>query len=511
MPRERLSMRRIREVVRLKDLGFSGRQIARSLQMGQSTVVDYLGRIKAAHLSWPLPEGLDDGALENLLFVPKQEQRRGRPVPDWRYVHKELRRKHVTLALLWQEYRAEHHDGFQYSQFCDRYRRWAATLGAWMRQEHRGGEKLFVDFSGDGIPWRGPKTGEQHEAQLFVAVLGASNFTYAEVTRTQQIHDWIVCNVHALEYFGGVSAVIVPDQARTAVSGVCRYDPEMNPGYAEFARHYSTCILPARPGKPRDKAKVEVGVLIAQRWIIAALRNRVFYSIEEINEAIVELLQKLNEKKMRRLGLSRHELYLQVDKPNLKPLPEQPFELADWKVGARVNLDYHIIFEFNLYSVPYQYIHQQVDIRATPRTVEIFLAQKRVASHVRLYGKHQYSTLKEHMPRAHQEHAEWKPSRIVHWAETVGPSTAELVQAIMADRPHPEQGYRACLGILRLGKQYSEPRLEKACKRALGCQSLSYRSVASILKNNLEEQPLPEFPAQSLPHHENVRGSTYYN
>jgi len=504
-------MRRIREVVRLKELGLSGRQIARSLQIAQSTVVGYLSRIEAAQLRWPLPDGLDDSALEKLLFVPKQEQRRDRPVPDWPSVHKELRRKHVTLALLWQEYKAEHPDGFQYSQFCDRYRRWVETLQVWMRQEHRGGEKLFVDYSGDGIPWRDPKTGARHEAQLFVAALGASNYTYAEATKTQQLEDWVQCHVHALEFFEGVPAVCIPDQARTAVRTRCRYDPDANPTYAEFARHYGTCIFPARPGKPRDKAKVEVAVLLAQRWIIAALRNRLFYSIQEINEAIAEFLQKLNHRKMRRLGVSRHELYLQVDKPNLKPLPEQPFELAEWKVDASVNLDYHVAFEHNLYSVPFQYAHQKVDIRATARTVEIFLGQRRVASHVRLYGKYQYSTVKEHMPRAHQAHAEWKPSRLLRWAETVGPSTAALIQAIMADRPHPEQGYRACIGILRLGKEYSEARLEKACKRALACQCLSYRSVASILKNRLEDQELPEYPSQPLPVHENVRGSTYYN
>jgi transposase len=504
-------MRQVREVLRLNGLGLSARQIARSLKIGRATVADYLRRAKAARISWPLPADLDDAALEKLLFVPKEEQRSSRPLPDWKWIHTELKKKHVTLALLWEEYKGQQPDGYQYSQFCDLYRRWTGTLECWMRQEHRGGEKLFVDYSGDGIPWIDLFTGERREAQLFVAVLGASNLTYAEATHTQQLPDWINCHVHALEYFDGVVAAIVPDQARTAISSICRYDPETNPSYAEFARHYDTCILPARPARPRDKAKVEVGVLIAQRWIIAALRNRTFHSLKEINEAVAELVEKLNHRKMRKFDCSRHELYLQVDKPNLKPLPEQPYELADWKIGAGVNIDYHVLFEENYYSVPFQHFQKKVDIRATVRTVEIFFEHKRIATHGRLCAKYQYSTQAEHMPRSHREHAEWKPSRIISWAQKVGLSTAKMVETIIAERPHPEQGFRACLGLLRLGQQHSDERLEKACKRALACHSHSYRSVKSILEKKLEDQPLPEFPTTPLPHHKNVRGSAYYN
>jgi len=504
-------MKKVREVLRLNAQHLSTRQIASSLNLGRSTVADYLLRAKAAQLAWPLPDDLDDAALEKLLFVPNEEKRTSRPLPDWKSIHTELKRKHVTLALLWEEYRTQQPEGYQYSQFCDLYRRWTGTLECWMRQEHRGGEKLFVDYSGDGIPWTDPWTKERREAQLFVAVLGASNQTYAEATHTQQLSDWITCHCHALAYFEGVPVAIVPDQARTAIRNVCRYDPETNPTYAEFARHYETSILPARPAKPRDKAKVEVGVLIAQRWIIAALRNHTFYSLKEINEAVRKLLEKLNQRPMRKFGCSRYELFLQVDKPNLRPLPEQPFELADWKIGAGVNIDYHILFDENYYSVPYQHIHKKVDIRATLRTVEIFLDHKRIASHGRLAGKHQYATQTEHMPRSHREHAEWKPSRLIGWAQKIGPSTAKLVETIMAERPHPEQGFRACLGILRLGKQYTDERLEKAAGRALACNSHSYRSVESILKKKLEDQPLPEIQAKPLPHHQNVRGSVYYN
>jgi len=504
-------MRKIREVLRLSALGFTSRQIAASLGIGRTTVVDYLARANAAQITWPLPEELDNCTLEKHLFTVHSEQDSSRQLPDWSHIHTELRRKHVTLMLLWQEYKAEYPDGYQYSQFCQLYRKWSGKLSVWMRQEHRGGEKLFVDYSGDGIPWTDPKTGERHKAQLFVAVFGASNFIYAEVTHTQKLRDWLRCQVHALESFEGVPAVIVPDQTRTAVKEICYYDPEKNPAYADFARYYHTCILPARPGKPRDKAKVEAGVLVAQRWIIAVLRNRIFHSLDEINEAVWDCVDKINERKMRHFRRSRRELFLELDKPNLKPLPETRFQIADWQIKARVNLDYHVAFEKNYYSVPYQYAHQHVDIRATSTVVEIFLNHKRIASHLRQWGEHGYSTKTEHMPRSHRKHAKWTPSRIIQWAATVGPSTAKLVEVILQERPHPEQGYRACLGILRLGKQHSHERLEKAARRALACGMHSYRSVDSILKMKLEDQPLPKFSDQPLPRHENIRGSAYYS
>ena len=511
MPAERLTMRQLREILRLRGMGLSGRKIARSLSLSPTTVGDYLRRAKVAGIAWPLPPDLDDQALEKALFIAPEEQQASRPLPDWRWVHTELRRKHVTLALLWQEYKSEHPDGYQYSQFCDLYRAWAKDLEVWMRQKHRGGEKLFVDYSGDGIRWVDPATGKPQEAQLFVAVLGASNYTYAEATATQQLPDWLECHVHALEYLCGVPEVVVPDQPRTSVSRPCRYDPELNPAYGELARHYGTCVIPARPRHPRDKAKVEVGVLIAQRWIIAGLRNRTLYSIAEINVAIHELLEKLNTRPMRRLKRSRRELFQELDQPNLQPLPDSRFEYADWKVGARVNLDYHVEYEKRFYSVPYQYAHKEVDVRATARVIEVFHQQRRIASHSRLYNEFSYATEKEHMPRAHREHLEWTPSRIINWAQKVGPCTAQLVERIMEERPHPEQGYRACLGILRLSKTYGAERLEKAAQRALPFRFHSYRSVESILKKGLENRPLPVVSSEPLPLHENLRGSHYYN
>ncbi len=511
MPTERLSMRKIRDVLRLRSLGISVRSIAESLNIGSSTVGDYLKRAQAARLSWPLPEDLDDLALERILFVAREDQRPSRPLPDWTWVHHELRRKSVTLALLWDEYKNQYPDGYQYSQFCDLYRRWAGTLATWMRQEHRAGEKLFVDYAGDGIPWLNQITGEVHTAWLFVAVLGASNHTFALATATQQLPDWIEGHVKALEFIGGVPLIVVPDQPRVAVKQPCRYEPETNLTYRDFASHYDVTIIPARPGKPRDKAKAEVGVLLVERWIIAALRNRTFFSLKEINEAIALLLEKLNSRPMRKLRRSRKELFLELDRPALRPLPPTRYEYADWKI-ARVNLDYHVEYEKNYYSVPFQLAHEEVVVRAATKAVEFFFRTKRVASHALLPPRaHKYSTLLEHMPRAHREHAEWSPSRLIDWGKKVGPSTAQLIERILQERPHPEQGYRACLGILRLGKRFSEERLEKACARALGCRAYSYRAVESMLKNKLEAQPLPSVTAKALPVHENIRGGEYYD
>lgn len=511
MPRERLSMRKIRDVLQLNALGRTYREIAQSLGLGRTTVGDYVSRAAAAGLGWPLPDGLDDQALEEKLFVRKEDRRAERPQPDWSVVHLELKsNKHVTLALLWQEYKAAQPDGYQYTQFCEHYRRWAGKLQVWMRQEHKAGEKLFVDFSGDGVPYFNRFNGEPHIAQLFVGALGASSFTFAEATRSQELEEWIRCHVHAYEFFGGATQLLIPDQTRTAVTKSCRYEPLLNRTYQDLARHYSTCIVPARPRKPRDKAKVEAAVLLAQRWIIASLRHRSFYSIGEINAAIRERLEILNARPMRRLRRSRRELFEAIDFPKLIPLPKKPFEYAEWKIGVTVNLDYHIEFERNFYSVPYQLAHEPVDVRASATMVEIFHEGRRVASHPRARGEIQHVTVPEHMSSAHRAHAQWTPSRLVQWARKTGPATALLVETILKDRPHPEQGYRTCLGIIRLEKRYSPERLEKASQRALACGGRSYRSVEAILRNRLEDQPLPPKPTRSLPLHENVRGASYY-
>lgn len=416
----------------------------------------------------------------------------------------------MTLGLLWQEYKAVHPNGYQYSQFCNRYRIWSGALDLPMRQTHRAGEKLFVDYAGQTMPVVDRKTGEVHEVQLFVAASGASSYTYVEGTWTQTLPDWIGAHVRCFAFMGGVHEIIVPDNLRAGVSSACRYEPDLNPTYAELARHYGCAIVPARVRKPRDKAKVESAVQGVERSILAPLRNRSFFSLAELNHAIWERLDEYNRKPFQKLEGSRRSVFEELDRPALKPLPAQPYEFAEWK-QATVNIDYHVDADGHYYSVPHALVRQRVDVRLTATTVEVFHKGKRVASHFRTPHKGRHTTVKEHMPKAHQQYLEWTPQRILRWAGKTGPATAEVVEHILSSRPHPEQGYRSCLGILRLGKLYSAERLEAACQRASALNAFSYRNIDAILKNGLDQQPLPQ-PSPPAPaiHHDNVRGPEYY-
>ncbi|MEN9818569.1 MAG: hypothetical protein RLZ32_2449 [Gemmatimonadota bacterium] len=514
MAAERLPMRKLREIVRLRlQAGLSGRAIARSVGVSPSTATEYLGRIRLAGLAWPLPPELDsDEALDARLFpAEKAPAVEGRPLPDWAQVHAELRKRHVTKMLLWQEYREVHPDGYGYSQYCELYQQWARPLLATMRQEHRAGEKCFIDFSGDGLDVVNPATGECRKAVLFVAVLGASNLTYVEPVLEQDLRTWVGCHVRAFEYFGGVAPVWVPDNPKVAVTRPDKYDPELNPTYSDLAQHYGAAVVPARPRRPRDKAKVEAAVLLAERWVLAVLRHRTFYGMEEFREAVRGLNERLNNRPMRRLKKSRRQLYEEMERAALKPLPAVAYEFAQW-ARPKVPFDYHVALEEHFYSVPYQLLGQQVDVRATEGTVEVFHRGRRVASHLRSHEKGRYTTVAAHMPRGHREYAEWTPARIVSYARKVGPRTAALVEAILESRMHPEHGFKRCLGIIRLHDKYPE-RLERACARALHYRTLTYRSVVAILQHNLDAQPLPsDAPKQlSLPQHGNIRGSTYYH
>lgn len=511
MPRERLSMRKIKEVLRLRwEAGLSHRAIGSSCGIGCATAREYIIRAQAAGLCWPLPEELGEAELEQLLFPPPSSSDAKRPEPDWDQVHQELRRKGVTLGLLWQEYKAVHPNGYQYSQFCNRYRAWSGTLDLPMRQTHRAGEKLFVDYAGQTMPVVDRKTGEVHEVQIFVAASGASNYTYVEGTWTQTLPDWIGAHVRCFAFLGGVHEVVVPDNLKAGVSSACRYEPDLNPTYAELARHYGCAIVPARVRKPRDKAKVENAVQGVERSILAPLRNRTFFSLAELNQALWELLDEYNRKPFQKLEGSRRSVFEELDRPALKPLPAQPYEYAEWK-QATVNIDYHVDADGHYYSVPHALVRQRVDVRLTATTVEVFHKGKRVASHFRTHHKGRHTTVKEHMPKAHQQHLEWSPQRIIRWAEKAGPATAEVVEHILSSRPHPEQGYRSCLGILRLGKHYSAERLEAACRRAIALNAFSYRNIESILKNGFDQQPLPQSAPQApVIHHDNVRGPEYY-
>jgi len=505
-------MRKIREVLRLKwEAGLSNRQIAASCRVTHGTVAAYVKRAEEAGLSWPLEVELTDGELEQRLFQAEMlEPGAERPLPDWSQIHQELKRKGVTLFLLWQEYKTCHPQGYQYSQFCDRYRRWKDCLEVCMRQDHKAGEKLFVDYCGQTVPVIDPFSGEIREAQIFVATLGASNYTYAEATWTQQLADWIGSHIRAWNALGGVTELVVPDNLRSGVSLACRYDPDVNPTYHELALHYGTAILPARVRKPRDKAKVESGVQGVEQRILAPLRHRTFFSLVELNQAIRELLGPYNERPFQKLPGSRRSVFEQVDRPALKPLPEQPYEFAEWK-KARVHMDYHVEVDGHYYSVPYSLVREQVDVRLTANVVECFHRGERVASHARSFQKGRHTTVKEHMPRAHQEYADCTPERLVRWAKHSGVATAAVVEGLMSSRPHVQQGYRACLGLMRLGKQYGAGRLEAACIRAQFIESPSYRSIASILKKGLDQLPLPG-PAQERPpiDHAHVRGAQYY-
>ena len=509
-------MRKIHDVLRLHlDLKLPQRQIARSIQLSQSTVSEYLTRFQQSGLTWPLPDGYNDRRLQEKLFgspdTPAPTPAR-RSLPDFRYIHHELStNRHTSLQLLWEEYRDAHPDGhYSYSSFWRHYEQWRGRQDLVMRQQHRAGEKLFVDWAGAKIPIHDPQTGEAHLASLFVAVLGASSYSYAEATLTQALEPWIGAHVRTFEFLGGVPELIVPDNARTAVSKACRYEPDLNPTYQEMALHYGVGVVPARVRKPRDKAKVEVGVQIAQRWIVAALRHRKFFSIGELNGAIGELLEKLNHRPFQKREGCRQTLFEQIDRPALRPLPPERYDLSVWS-KALVNIDYHVQVQDSFYSVPYTLAQKAVEVRATPATVEIFYQGSRVASHVRARKPYTAVTAAEHRPKAHQAHLEWPPSRLVDWAQKTGRFSAQLFQQILDRYPHPEMGYRSCLGLLRLGEKYGPKRLESACERALLTGATTYKSVKSILAHALDSQPIP--PESDPPRssgHNNIRGAGYY-
>jgi len=506
-------MRKIKEILRLKfELGLKNREIARSCLIPHTTVANYLHRARDAGLTWPLPPDLDEGTLERQLFADDPWARtRETRLPDFASIHEEFRRhRHVTLQLLWEEYKESQPDGYQYSRFCELYNRWVQKLDLVLRQDHRVGEKMFVDHAGPTVPIVDRETGQVHEAAIFVAVLGASNYTYAEATWNRNLVSWIGSHIRTLEFFQGVPAVTVPDNWKTGVKDPCYYEPDLNPTYHDFAQHYGTVIIPARVRKPRDKAKVEAGVLIVERWILAALRKHTFHTLAELNLAIRELLVKLNQRKFRKLDTTREKLFEELERPALKPLPPEPFTFAEWK-KARANIDYHVEIERHYYSVPYQLVHQEVEARIAAATVEIFLKGRRIVTHTRSFVPGKHTTLPEHRPKKHQN-LEWTASRMVERGLVIGTSTAAALERIMESRKHPELGYRSCLGVLRLGERYGRERLETACRRAVALNACSYRRIKSMLETGLDRQPLEPVatPAAHTDVHANVRGAGYY-
>ena len=503
-------MRKIHEVLRLHfEHGRSKREIARIINVSPSTVSDYVARAKLAGLSHPLPPEIGDAALERLLFPPSEPSSVRRPEPAWPVVHNELRRKGVTLELLWQEYKAEQAEGYQYSAFCEHYRRWRQQLTLSMRQIHTPGERLFIDYAGQTVGVTDGTTGEIREAQVFVAVLGASNYTYLEATWSQQLPDWIGSHVRALEFFGGCTELWVPDNLRSGVSKASRYEPDVNPTYHDLAEHYGVAVLPARARRPKDKAKVENGVLVVTRWVLARLRHQRFFSLNELNRTLRALLLDLNQRPFKKLPGCRASAFAEMDLPALRALPERPYEYAEWKV-ARVGVDYHVDIAGHYYSVPCQHARAEVDVRVTRATVEIFQRGQRIASHALCAFKGRHTTIAAHMPAAHREVAGWNADTLTARAIAVGPRCAVLVERLLAQRRHPQQAYRSCLGVLSLGQKYGLARLEAACVRALKHSAVSYKSVQAILKNGLDLQPQGAQRTLDLPEHENLRGAAYY-
>ena len=510
-----LSMRKLKEIFRLSMAHhMTGREVARSLSVSHTVVNEYLNRAHRLGLAYEDIEKMEAHILAGLL----QKRGAGRkpgirtcPQPDWSHVHHELKKKGVTITLLWQEYKAVYLDGYQLSQFSNLYRSWCRKLSVTMRQIHKAGEKMFADYAGQTVLIHDRASGSTREAKIFVGVLGASNYTYAEATWTQNLNDWVGSHIHAFEYFCGVPKIIVPDNLRSGVSKACRYEPDLNPTYHEMAVHYGACVIPARVRKPRDKAKVEVGVQVVERWILAALRNRTFFSLQELNHAIWELLETLNAKPFRKMNGSRRSWFETIDKPALLPLPLESYVISEWK-KARVSIDYHVELENHYYSVPYQLVSEEVQVRYTQATVEVFHKGKRVASHRKDVRPYQHTTTTSHMPKSHRQYAEWTPARMIEWARSAGESVAKAVETILTARPHPEQGFRSSLGVIRLGKRYGRDRLECACARAIAIGGVSYKSIRSILEHKLDEKPLVVTEGKDLPlWHENIRGRDYYD
>lgn len=507
-------MRKIREILRLKwECKCSNIAIARSIGISSSTVYECVQKAKDAYLSWPLLEDLTDEQLELRLYPPaKRIKQEDRGEIDWLYIHKELKRKHVTLRVLWSEYKSQHPKGIGYSQFCNLHRNWAQQLDVWMRQPHKAGERLFVDYAGQTMPVViDSSTGELGEAQIFVATLGASNYTYAEASWTQTLPDWIQSHVNAFEFFEGCPEIVVPDNLKSGVHKSHLYEPDINPTYQDMATYYGIAIIPARVCTPKDKAKVENGVQQVERQILARLRNRTFFSLDELNQALRPLLDELNRRPFQKLPGSRLSQFQEIEQPALKPLPVSRYDYAEWK-KVKAGFNYHVEIDKHFYSVPFTLIKKELYARYDTKIIEIFYQSKPVASHIRSYSAHGYTTNPLHMPKAHQRHAEWTPERIASWAKKMGESTAQLVETIMTSRAHPQQGFRACIGILRLAKSYGGERLESACQRALYIRAHSYKSVESILKNKLDQQPLSSTlqPEVLLDSHEYIRGQNYF-
>ena len=507
MPAARITMRNIKDVLRLKlDARLSHEQIATALGISKGVVTKYVGLAAAAGLDWPAVQACDEVTLERRLLVAP-ERPRAHVQPDFGRIHQELRRKGMTLQLLWEEYQAEHTDSqtYRYSQFCDNYRHFAKQLKRSMRQVHRAGEKLFIDYAGPTVALT-----DGARAHVFVSAMGASSYTFAWATPRETMVDWIESTVRALHFYGGVTQLIVPDNARAMIADPNRYEPRANDTVLDFARHYGTSVLPARPNSPQDKSKAESAVQVVERWILARLRDQEFDSVEEINVAIAPLLDRLNDRPFQKLPGSRASVFAAIDAPALLPLPTQRYEIATFKT-VKVHIDYHVEVEGHYYSVPQALIGQALEARITTLVIELLHRGQRVASHARSSRRGHFTTVTAHMPAAHRAHAEWTPLRLIHWGQSIGVATAAVVIRLLEAQQHPEHGYRACLGLLSLARRYGKPRLEAACELALKLGACKYRHVRDILVNNRDQTPAAAASDWVSPDHAHVRGPSYYH
>jgi transposase len=515
MPNERVSMSKLKQLIALQTSNLSVRAMGRALGLSVGAVSKYLRAVRAAGITADEAERLSEMELERRVFGPSPPEKPPRLVPpDCAWIHTELKRhRHVTLQLLWEEY-AERYGAAAYrrSAFCEHYRRWERRLKRSMRQRHFAGEKLFVDYAGRTVPIYGARGEESFRAQLFVSALGASGYAYAEATRTQSLPDWLASHVRALEFYGAAPTILVPDNPKVGVTRADRYEPDLQRSYEELAAHYGAVIIPARPYRPKDKSRAELSVLLVYRWVLARLRHQRFFSLDELNAAIRPLLTELNDRPYQRLPGSRHSVFEALDRPAMRALPPAPYTYSEWR-ERRVGFDYHVDVEQHYYSVPHALVGHSVWARYTATTVEIFFRGQRIATHVRSYQRGAHTTIPEHMPKAHRAHAEWSPRRLIQWGESIGASAGAVVEHLLRSKPHPEQGYRTCLGLLALARQYSEPRFEAACRLAMHLGSPTRKSVKSILESGRDLRPASatEPLALELPAHGNVRGPGYYH
>lgn len=511
-----LTMRRIIEILRLSEEGIKKTEIKRASGASFKAIRSYIAKASALNLAYSNILHLSEEEVYKLFFPAYGRTIKSKPQPEWNYIHSEMQKKNVTLQLLWEEFLRQNQDGCGYSQFCFHYENWKKkNINLSMRQSHKPGEKCFVDYAGHTIPITNQDTGEVRYAQIFVCTLGASNYTFANATWTQSLPDWIDSHIKAFEYFGGVPEIAVIDNLKSGVNKSCRYEPEINKTYHDFAMHYGIVVVPTRARKPKDKAKVEVAVQIVERWILACLRNQTFFSLSELNTEISRLLEKLNSKQFKKLNTSRKQLFEEKEKPLLKQLPERLYELCEWK-KARVNIDYHIELNDHYYSVPYKHVSEEVELCFNSKIVSIYRKNIQIALHARRYEKGKYSTLMEHMPKAHQEYLKWDPTRIINWAGNIGPNTKALIQKLLESKQHPAQGYRSAIGIIRFEKVYGKERMENAAKRALTYRGYSYHSIKSILKKGLDKEEIKvqikeRQDRKIISIHENIRGPEYFS